>query len=131
MLGDYVAAFAQLQGHASYINLNMSCPNSANWIAGNSRLSWASRRSIATVVRDPAPDKSAVGGPGCARHSTWLRWSGCDTTRTLAAFHARLIAAGKRPKVALVACMHKLLLILNAIIRTNQPWHDDQAPASI
>ncbi len=33
----------------------------------------------------------------------------------LAAFHARLIAAGKRPKVALVACMHKLLGILNAI----------------
>jgi transposase len=56
---------------------------------------------------------------------------GVRHNRTLAAFHARLIAAGKRPKVALVACMHKLLLILNAIIRTNQPWHDGQSQASI
>lgn len=56
---------------------------------------------------------------------------GVRHNRRLAAFHARLIAAGKRPKVALVACMHKLLLILNAIIRTHQPWHDAQSPASI
>jgi transposase len=41
---------------------------------------------------------------------------------TLRAFYARLIAAGKLPKVALVACMRKLLSILNAIARTNSPW---------
>ncbi len=39
------------------------------------------------------------------------------------AFHSRLIAAGKRPKVALVACMRKLLTILNAIVRTKTPWN--------
>jgi len=38
------------------------------------------------------------------------------------AFHTRLIAAGKLPKVALVACMRKLLSILNAIIRSGSPW---------
>ena len=38
------------------------------------------------------------------------------------AFHARLIAAGKLPKVALVACMRKLLTILNAIVRDRTPW---------
>ena len=38
------------------------------------------------------------------------------------AFHARLIAAGKLPKVALVASMRKLLTILNAMVRTNTPW---------
>jgi transposase len=38
------------------------------------------------------------------------------------AFHARLIAAGKMPKVALVACMRKLLTILNAIVRDKKPW---------
>ena len=38
------------------------------------------------------------------------------------AFHARLIAAGKLPKVALVACMRKLLTILNAIVRDGTPW---------
>jgi transposase len=41
---------------------------------------------------------------------------------TIAAFHARLIAAGKLPKVALVACMHKLLTILNALLRSRSPW---------
>jgi transposase len=40
----------------------------------------------------------------------------------IAAFHARLIAAGKLPKVAIVACMHKLLTILNAMLRSNSPW---------
>ena len=38
------------------------------------------------------------------------------------AFHTRLIAAGKLPKVALVACMRKLLTILNAIVRDRAPW---------
>ena len=38
------------------------------------------------------------------------------------AFYQRLIAAGKLPKVALVACMRKLLTILNAMVRTNKPW---------
>jgi transposase len=40
----------------------------------------------------------------------------------LAAFHQRLRAAGKTPKQALTACMRKLLVILNAIIRDNRPW---------
>jgi transposase len=37
-------------------------------------------------------------------------------------FYARLLAAGKPKKVALTACMHKLLLILNAIVRAGMPW---------
>jgi transposase len=41
---------------------------------------------------------------------------------TIRAFHKRLIAAGKLPKVALVACMRKLLSILNAMVRTNSRW---------
>jgi transposase len=45
---------------------------------------------------------------------------------TIRAFYDRLRAAGKPPKVALVACMHKLLLILDAIVRSGQPW---RAPA--
>ena len=36
---------------------------------------------------------------------------------TIAAFYRRLCAAGKPKKVALTACMHKLLTILNAIVR--------------
>jgi transposase len=38
------------------------------------------------------------------------------------AFYQRLIATGKLPKVALVACMRKLLTTLNAMVRNNKPW---------
>jgi transposase len=38
------------------------------------------------------------------------------------AFYQQLIARGKPPKVALVACMHKLLTIMNAIVRSGKPW---------
>lgn len=37
-------------------------------------------------------------------------------------FYQRLIAAGKPAKVALVACMRKLLTIINAIIKSGTPW---------
>lgn len=40
------------------------------------------------------------------------------------AFYQRLKAAGKRPKVAIVACMRKLLTMLNAMVKTNPPWDD-------
>ena len=40
------------------------------------------------------------------------------------AFYQRLIAAGKLPKVALVACMRKLLSVLNAMVRTHKPWEN-------
>ena len=38
-------------------------------------------------------------------------------------FYERLLAAGKPKKVALVACMRKLLLsILNAVLKHRTPW---------
>jgi transposase len=37
-------------------------------------------------------------------------------------FHSRLIAAGKPKKVAIVACMRKLLTILNAMLRDGAAW---------
>ena len=41
----------------------------------------------------------------------------------LAAHYERLLAAGKRKKVALVACMRKLLTILNAIAKHGSTWN--------
>lgn len=38
------------------------------------------------------------------------------------AFYERLKAAGKLPKVALIACMRKLLTTLNAMVRTSKHW---------
>jgi transposase len=40
----------------------------------------------------------------------------------ISAFYNRLIKAGKLPKVALTACMRKLLIILNAMIKHGTPW---------
>lgn len=41
----------------------------------------------------------------------------------LRAFHQHLLARGKLCKVALVACMRRLLVILNAMVRDGQPWN--------
>lgn len=38
------------------------------------------------------------------------------------ALYSRLCAAGKLKKVALVACMRKLLIVLNAMLRDKTPW---------
>ena len=43
----------------------------------------------------------------------------------IAAFYQRLLDAGKMKKVALVACMRKLLTILNAMMRTMTVWQPD------
>ena len=41
----------------------------------------------------------------------------------IARFYDRLLAAGKPPGVALVACMRKLLTMLNAMARDRRPWN--------
>lgn len=38
-------------------------------------------------------------------------------------FYQRLLAAGKPKKVALTACMRKLLTILNVILKNGQSWN--------
>jgi transposase len=41
---------------------------------------------------------------------------------TIKTFYQRLLKSSKEKKVAIVACMRKLLTILNAMIRSNTPW---------
>ena len=48
--------------------------------------------------------------------------SGASYNPVLSSLYRRLVAAGKLAKVALVACMRKLLIILNAMVRTNRHW---------
>jgi transposase len=62
---------------------------------------------------------------GRARVRTVLYMATLSASRhnpTIRRFHQRLIAAGKPQKVALTACMRKLLIILNAMIRDMEPW---------
>jgi transposase len=42
------------------------------------------------------------------------------------AFYEHLLAAGKIKKVALTACMHKLLTIMNAMVRALLPWQPQE-----
>jgi len=46
------------------------------------------------------------------------------------AFYRRLLGLGKAKMVALVAAMRKLLVVLNAVARTNTPWHDAATSAA-
>lgn len=46
----------------------------------------------------------------------------------LKSFYERLRKAGKPAKVAIIACMHKLLILLNAIIKTKTPWQEKMIP---
>ena len=45
-------------------------------------------------------------------------------------WYQRLIATGKPKKVALVACMRKLLVVLNAMMRTRTRWQAQVAPTT-
>jgi transposase len=67
------------------------------------RMIWGGR----TVVRSVLYMSAVVA----ARHNPVIK-----------AFYQRLRAAGKVPKVALVACMHELLTILNAMVKHRTPW---------
>jgi transposase len=42
----------------------------------------------------------------------------------LKAFHIRLAATGKKPKVVIVAVMRKMIITLNAMLRNETPWVD-------
>jgi transposase len=83
-----------------------------------------------------------VGVAPFARDSGTLRgkrviWGGRASVRTslymaavsaschnppLKAFYQRLLAAGKAKKLALIACLRKLLVILNAMVASGSPW---------
>ncbi len=58
----------------------------------------------------------------CTLHMAML--SAVRYNPVLQAFYQRLVAAGKPKKVALVACAHKLLRILNAMERSGQHWNE-------
>jgi transposase len=47
----------------------------------------------------------------------------------LARLYGRLLAAGKKPKVALTACMRKFIIMLNAVLRHQTPWNPEYSVA--
>ena len=86
----------------------------------------ASLVGLAPLNRDSGYRKGkrhVFGGRSSVRHVLYMAaLSGTRCNPVLKAFYDRLIAAGKPPKVALTACMRKLLVILNAMIRDGKHW---------
>jgi transposase len=63
------------------------------------------------------------GGRGPVRQALYMATlSATRHNPVIRAFYQRLLARGKAKKVALIACMRKLLTILNAIVKKQQPW---------
>jgi transposase len=68
------------------------------------------------------------GGRAPVRSALYLSiWSASKWNPVIRVFYQRLRARGKPPKFAQVACMRKLLTILNAMLRDRRPW-DPQIP---
>jgi transposase len=71
------------------------------------------------------------GGRAAVRHALYMAvLVGTRHNPVIKATYTRLLQAGKPKKVALVACMRKLLTILNAMITRRTPWKEDYAKAS-
>jgi transposase len=105
---------------------------SATIIAGLPELGRLGRRQVAALVGvAPFARESGVwrgrrriaGGRAPLRRTLYMatltatRWN-----PVIRAFYERLLAAGKLKKVALVACMRKLITILNAMVRDGRPF---------
>jgi transposase len=72
--------------------------------------------------------RSIWGGRAVPRAALYMAaLVGIRHNAVLKAFYQRLRAAGKPGKVALVACMRKLLSILNVMVRKNTPWRSAAA----
>jgi len=86
---------------------------------------------VAPMARDSGKMKgkrSIRGGRGSVRAKLFMAtWVARTHNPVIRASYERLIAAGKPRKIALVACMRRLLVILNAIVKTKTPWHSDLA----
>jgi transposase len=66
---------------------------------------------------------------GRAHGRTVLSMGTLVTTRDnpqIKAFYERLLAAGNVKKVALTACMHTFLTILNALLKHRTPWQPQE-----
>jgi transposase len=106
---------------------------SANLIAGMPELGRVSDQiaaaliGVAPYVDDSGPrrgERHIQGGRRWVRNAIYMPCLGAATQNNpvIRAFYDRLIAKGKEPKVALIACMRKLITILNTLLARRQKW---------
>ena len=107
---------------------------SATLLSRLPELGQLSRRKVASLVgvapfnRDSGPrhgPRHVAGGRQAVRTVLYMATiSALKCNPVLIAFKRHLMAQGKSAKVAIVACMRKLLTILNSIVRDRRPWAD-------
>jgi transposase len=89
----------------------------------------AQRAGVAPLNHDSGKKRgkrSTWGGRATVRRALYMAvLSAVRYNSVLKTFYQRLLDKGKAKKVALVACMHKLLSILNAICKSGQPWREN------
>jgi transposase len=107
--------------------------SSANLVAGMPELGRVSNKIAAALIGvAPYDDDSGKrrgerhikGGRRWVRNAIYMPCVGAATLNNpvLKAYYQRLIAKGKEPKVAIIACMRKLIVILNTMIVRRQKW---------
>lgn len=87
---------------------------------------------VAPINRDSGKQqgyRAIGGGRATVRKVLYMATMGAATRNNprLKAIYKRMIAAGKKPKVALIAIMRKVIVILNTMIRNNQTWSMERA----
>ena len=91
-----------------------------------SRRAIAKLAGLAPLARDSGPlrgRRTVWGGRAKVRATLYMATlSAVRHNPVLRVFHHRLRAAGKPNKLVLVACMRKLLTILNAMLKHRSPW---------
>jgi transposase len=110
---------------------------SATLVAEVPELGRLNRQAIAALVGvAPFNDDSGrhrgqrrvAGGRASVRRVLYMAaLSARRCNPAIRAFAQRLAAQGKKPKVIITACMRKLLVILNAMLKRNTPWKDFHA----
>lgn len=101
-------------------------------VAELSELGEASRQQLAALVgvapmnRDSGTlrgKRTIIGGRPSVRTALYMATlSATQCNQVIRAHYTKLLRAGKAKKVALVACMRKLLGILSAMLRNHEPW---------
>jgi transposase len=127
--GELAAALASVPG--------VGAASVAVLLAELPELGTIDRRRVAALVgvaplnRDSGQmrgQRSIWGGRADVRRTLYMATlSAVRFNPVLKAHYEHLLAAGKRKKVALVACMRKLLTILNAIAKHRSQWNPDLA----
>ena len=112
---------------------------SASFLVLLPELGQLNRRQIASLVglapfnRDSGRfrgQRHIWGGRGAVRALLYMATlSALKCNPPIRAFYQQLLARGKVKKVAIIACMRKFLVCLNAMVKNKEPWDDNKVTA--